>query len=782
MKGNGYREVVEATRLATLVCLLAALVFNPLAVTGQKQRGRTRRRPPAPIASPTKTDQPTSTTTNGRTQQRVQVVRSAKSQAMSQAFTSGKLPEPVRLPAGNVDSQAAELARQVSAGNASSTAAVHAAILAAGFGVREPDGSVMQTTERGQGLAFDAWEIAAASKLYGEGYGLTLKYLGDAFNLALPELKDPPVAVMMLGDIRDGAASEHPAVRFLARFIIELGRNAEPSYDMLRENDTAKIRLDAIQTFLILKRLMGDLAAVDRRAESAGSNAALLRNAIGAPRENGPMSSFGGLNSADGDVGFFPPRPDLVLPFAKVSSTQSPCSPTMFGDWGSVILDWASVASSVLFGKLADRWKGRWGKYGKAANAINAVLTVLKFVATYALLRTDLSIDSHPLVRTKATTPGEKRILTAKLNMDSDKWEMVNCFRPALNYVGLDFDLPSSGPVADAGVQWKLIEGGDSRGWVGTLQDYGDIMSGNAKWSDGIVFFEPVPGTHQSPAEQRTGRDGISRMGIVGVPQDRDMSREKLDKVYKVAGVEVGIQVKTLKITDPAKLVGTLGDFAGPLISFLTKDYVGGVVGTAAEILYRAHWYSPEPFYFVVTDWEPCTGQWKGTMTVTSTYEQHDVEKIHAVVKKDDHSSWFAATVTFEGGRVSGVVDYEESISVDQREEPGWENTYKVKTAGHYSGDIDASVSVSSFGRYDVGFVIPVMKGTYQTSGTCKRPKPLRCDQPESISKRTEVHVTRPSSITGYVDSNKPNEINDTKSFGEPDFQHKITVNLKRCQ
>jgi hypothetical protein len=374
-------------------------------------------------------------------------------------------------------------------------------------------------------------------------------------------------------------------------------------------------------------------------------------------------------------------------------------------------------------------------------------------------------------------------MLTAKLNMQTENWEMVNCLRPALNAAGLDIDLPSSGPVADAGVEWKLIEGGDTRGWLGTLQDYGDIMAGKATWGDGIVFLEPVVGTDRSPAKQRTGNDGISRMGIVGVPQVRDMSREKLDQVYKVAGVAVGIQVKTMKITDPVKLAATAGDFAGNVISFLTGDKAGGVVGTIAETAYRSHWYSPEPFYLVVTDWEPCTGQWKGTMTVMSTYEQHDVEKIHAVVKKDDHSSWFAATITFEGGRVSGVVDYEESFSTDQREEPDWVLIDQQKTTGHYSGDIDASASVSSYGRYDVGFVIPVMKGTYQSSGTCKRPAPLRCDQPESISKRTEVHVTRPSSITGYVDPNKPNEINASKSFGQPGgFQHKITVNLKRCQ
>jgi hypothetical protein len=698
---------------------------------------------------------------------------------MSQAFAGGRLPDPVRLPAGDVDAQAAALAKSVSAGDESSTAALHAAILAAGFGVRDADGSVMQTTDRGQGLAFEAWEIAAISKLYGEGYGLTLKHLGEAFALGSPELKDPPLAVALLGGIRNGAWSQHPAVRFLARFIIELGRDAEPSYDMLRQNDTAKIRLDAVQTFLILKRLAGDLAAVDQRPDSAGSETGFLRNPIRGRSDIRHISSLGAEDSADGGMSLVPRRMDLVLPFAtKPASTQSPCST---GDVGSVILDYAALVSSILFGTLAERWKGKLGKYGKAAGVVNVILTVMKFAATYALLKTEVAIDNHPLVRTKTTAPGEKRLLTAKLNMDSDKWEMINCFRPILNGVGLDFNLPSSGPVGDAGVEWKLIEGGDTRGWLGTLQDYGDIMSGNATWGDGIVFFDAVPGTDRSPTMQRTGAEGISQMGIVGAPQARDMSREKLDKVYKVAGVKVGIQVKTMKVTDPAKLASTLGDLAGPIIAFWTGDKVGAGVGGAAETLYRSHWYSPEPFYFVVTDWEPCTGQWKGTMT-TTTFEQHTVEKINAVTKKDDLSYLFEGTITFEGARTSAVLTAKDDDSDDQSE-PGFGRiTWEQKRRAQYSGDVSADAWVSN-GKYSVSFEMPRFTGTYQSNGSCERRAPLRCDPTPSVNESWVFSGKHMSYITGDIDPLTPNEIKDTKTFGQPgEVQHKVTVNLKRCQ
>jgi hypothetical protein len=67
------------------------------------------------------------------------------------------LPEPLRLPRGNVDQQAAAMAKAVSLRDESSTATLYAAILAAGFAVRDNDGSVMQTSERGQGLILDSW-------------------------------------------------------------------------------------------------------------------------------------------------------------------------------------------------------------------------------------------------------------------------------------------------------------------------------------------------------------------------------------------------------------------------------------------------------------------------------------------------------------------------------------------------------------------------------------------------------------------------------------------------
>jgi hypothetical protein len=103
---------------------------------------------------------------------------------MAKAFTEGKLPEPARLPRGTVDQQAAALAKAVSLRDESSLAALYAAVLAAGFSVRDSDGSLMQTTERGHGLILDGGELAATAKYVREGGLLFVDACGGSAGFA----------------------------------------------------------------------------------------------------------------------------------------------------------------------------------------------------------------------------------------------------------------------------------------------------------------------------------------------------------------------------------------------------------------------------------------------------------------------------------------------------------------------------------------------------------------------------------------------------------------------
>ena len=520
---------------------------------------------------------------NSFQQSKKRLQRSPKALVMAKAFTEGKLPEPARLPRGNVDQQAATLAKAVSLRDESSTAALYAAVLAAGFGVRDADGSVMQTQERGQGLILDASELAATAKLYSEDYGVMLSHFSDSFTQPIPELKGLPLANILLDGLRTGAKSTNPSVRFLSHFIIELGKNGEPSSDLTGNVDPAKTRLDAIQFALVLRRLSGDLmsaqkktAHIDRRLNYAHAKSRMA-----------------------------------------ASNWQSPC-PT--NDTQDLILDYNSLASTTLFGMLADRVGGKLEKYGGMAGFANIVATVFKFILTYSMVEVEITMNGDMLTRTKSSTsPGETKELTAKLKILPSSWEKLNCLRWIFNSLGLDVELPKSGPLADTTVAWSIVLGGDSDGALGTLVD---LISGEDDRDD-LIYLKPKPGAHPMPNKQTADENGESVIDVVGAPQKEDLSRRKVFEVHKAAGVTVGVQIKPTKIKDAQAAVSNLIDIMGPVLSFLTNDPVGGGLGVVFETMYRANWYSAEPFYFMVKDWEPCKGQWQGTITYSTSLKEN---------------------------------------------------------------------------------------------------------------------------------------------------------------
>ncbi len=534
---------------------------------------------------------------------------------MAKAFREGKLPEPARLPRGNFDHQAATLAKAVTLRDESSTAALYAAVLAAGFGVRDADGSVMQTQERGQGLILDASELAATAKLYSEDYGVMLSHFSDSFTQTVPELKDLPLANLLLDGLRAGANSTNPSVRFLSRFIVELGKNGEPSSDLLGNVDPTKTRLDAIQFALLLRRLTGDLLAspqktarLDHRANYAHAKSRLARVPVAA-------------------------------------NWQSPC-PT--NDTQDLILDANSLTSTTLFGLLADRIGGKLEKYGGMAGFANIVATVFKFILTYSMVDVEITMNDEMLTRTKSnSTPGETRQLTAKLKILPSSWEKLNCLRWIFNALGLDLEFPKSGPLADTTVAWSIVLGGDSRGALGTFVD---LISGEDDRDD-LIYLKPKPGAHPMPNKQKADDNGESVIDVVGAPQKEDLSRRKVFEVYKAAGVTVGVQIKPTKIKDAQAALSNLVDIMGPVISFLTNDPVAGGLGVVFETMYRANWYSAKPFYFMVKDWEPCRGQWQGTITYSTLLKEVGSAESNVVKQSWNDEAHYNAEIVLTGHR-----------------------------------------------------------------------------------------------------------------------------------
>jgi hypothetical protein len=125
-------------------------------------------------------------------------------------------------------------------------------------------------------------------------------------------------------------------------------------------------------------------------------------------------------------------------------------------------------------------------------------LAYAKFIHTYAALEVTLALeDQPPLVRTKDSTPGERKQMQATVKMNIGNWQMYNCIRTVMNVTaGIDFATLNDGPIADVGVNWHINKGG-GRGEYSNLTGIG---------ADAIVGFAKVGAPRIQDPWNRRGR------------------------------------------------------------------------------------------------------------------------------------------------------------------------------------------------------------------------------------------------------------------------------------
>ncbi len=516
------------------------------------------------------------------------------SQALAEAFDSGTLPAAAPLPDGSVEQQAAALAQAVAAGTKDSTAAIVEAVLASGYAVRGDDNQIARTVpiDQSQGLALDAWMIAATAKLYGSGYGIGLDRLSSALAQGMPALKGADMSALLLSGIRDAAKSDQPHVRFWAYFLSELGRRSPEAFDLLDRSGTGAVRLDAVQVMLIMSRLAGDFASL------------------------GHPASGGGV---------------LLARFDRTKDADPlPCN---LSDTEGLILDYSALGMTTGFGQVIEYAKNHGGGgalagYAEGAAQATAALTVLKLIASYAALDVKIEMDGNMLVRTKTTSPGDRHKLTATVKMDIGKWQAFNCLRPALNAAGIDFSLPGDGPLNNVKAIWDVDEGGGASGLeaaLNTAAHIGDILSGHPPDDPTSLFYLDPP--NKSPSMDQadyTNDKGQVSTFVVGMPQAEDLSNRALMTHMKRGGVSLKVAVKPTRLQNAGGAASTIGDMATNVVAGLTGDFLNMAVGTAAETIYRSQWYQSDPFYFQVKDWDTCYLAWTGTITRTVTLDRHD--------------------------------------------------------------------------------------------------------------------------------------------------------------
>ena len=527
-------------------------------------------------------------------------------------FVAKGLPASAALPTENLDLAAVIMARQISVFGEQSLPVLLAALQTAGFTIIDEKRKILlRPIGKGQGLGFYNFEAVGALKLANRGVTVSLDKLAATITKETPQISASQFAGMMLRELREQAEnSQNANLRFWARLIIELGNASGQSNDLATASP-GDVRLTMLQATLLLRRVQGDFYALRTKRTGRYQPGFFLQN------------SFMRAAWSDG-------------PIQPVSRREldGPCNLT--GDQ-ALIMDAAAVPLTT--------WNG-WqvGQFAESATlsritntlaVVNIVLAWGKLVAAVTTMKGEIIVQQPlPLIRTKNSTPGEKRLLKARVWSEVGDVEALNCLRPTLNLLtGLDFNLPSDGPIADVAAEWHFA--GDNEI---------NVNNPETRNLQSFVAFESPQGKNENPQKQVTDENGVSQMWLVGTPKIPAVVYQKDPmKVEKEAKVLIGITLKSAK-----DFVQNWIDIGGTAVGLATGGPLG-LLGTAAEIGYRVPWVAARAT-IPVTDHEPCDGQWVGTVT-------------YIVISTSKHTTTFPARIPPNSG---GTGYFGGSSSIDQ--------------------------------------------------------------------------------------------------------------------
>lgn len=387
-------------------------------------------------------------------------------------------------------------------------------------------------------------------------------------------------------DLKTAANSSNKLGRFWARLIIELGKHSSEPFDLLSTN-SPKVPLNIIQTSLWERRLIGDIIA------SAQKNTAIFQTV---PRRN-------------------------EVQFVKTSFLiDPPCQ----ADVEAVVVDATALGVSTVSGQIIENIsKGtRFEKFAGGLGFVNIALSWAKLVAAMTTLKGKITIaDPMPLERTKnsdTSKPENKRLMTAQIRAEVGNLEYLNCVRLAMNSSGLDFNVPSDGPLKDLDIAWDLI---------GKSSFSGQGSSKTGKYDNFVNLEVPDPerrkGANPDVTKQITDDNGESRINLVGAPKIPAVINLPVVPVRKKATVKVAVSLKSkrdgwqnaLDIFGAGVGIG-MGAKSGGAIGALL-----GVLSSLPEFAYRMK-VDVQNLTVPVKDWELCTEDWAGTVEYKRVYKQ----------------------------------------------------------------------------------------------------------------------------------------------------------------
>jgi hypothetical protein len=585
-------------------------------------------------------------------------------------------------------------------------------------------------------------------------------------------------------------------MRFWADFIVELGRQSPQPYDLLAPNvDPTKVDLDAIQVSLILRRLVAEMMIQEGNKDQKGQWTPDREQDWTSSRwEPASYDIEGETRPSIRDAVWHPELgPRLVL--IEEGGSSRPCT---MSELASQIMDTTAYATGKLYDKfleyLAEHGMHGAEKYGNATSKANAVLALIKLIAYYACLETDITMSGNPpLERTKSIyQPGERRTLTGTVRENTKNWQAVNCTRIALNGANLDFSLPNDGPVAGVKAQWLLTKGGN------------DISGKGINW--GIVEFVSTDGTPRiqdamvpisNPAMPKTNEEGEIKFDLEGTKQ-----REQLVfpvPVMKEAEVKFSVAPKASSMSqDLIDAVGNGVRIPGKENDSPIANPLNFAVGGMVETLLRANLHLSKTLTIPVKDWMSCDGGWGGTISYGTAYhigqtvpgtDNHQVNSIDETMEDDIilrgdpkvGSGWngtphgtFSASYEL---RVIGVTIYP-AVKLFR----GAVNTTDDTTKAGGGGDATVALHPLGDNKYDLQIMGGPIEGTHHWHNSCAGE--CKGTQPPDINNAIQYSVMG-TSATAKEDPNNPGVLHGSETREDtpsPGATTTISWNLNQCQ
>jgi hypothetical protein len=383
---------------------------------------------------------------------------------------------------------------------------------------------------------------------------------------------------MLVEAVREAAVSPSETDQYWAHFVDALGGNGSLLNGVLGEDRP----VTNLQLSLILRRLSVRLASLGRESN------------LHQKFEMTPVQTAKSLAQSVQDQ----------------SSGFNGCY------YGDAFADYNAFIGTTAFSKLMDYLSahGVPGAESLSRIAERANLTAVAAKAIIALSMVDIHVtmDEHgrPLRRTRDMNAGEQRTLSAKLAYSTQALRLISCLRLPSNIgLGIDIDIPKSGDIEGALIQWSFESGGVTsmealRRAVATLANQPD-QPGSAivQWTQtnkirALIANERADADYVS--NSTTDEDGHAEIGVEGAPQTRTIPLDAASYA-KTFSVKLSIALQQNPI-HKSVLNG--------LAIFLSGASPSSLAAAALDLYLGSRWTHSRVVEFDLRDWEGGNWAW----------------------------------------------------------------------------------------------------------------------------------------------------------------------------